>query len=155
MIRRPPRSTLFPYTTLFRSAQFHRAMVNELETRPAVVQNIASVLMRCSGLVRDWTNRNIGKALFPAAHKRFGSTLRLLISGGARLDPDVARFLYRMGFTVLEGYGLSETSPILTFNPLTKQKIGSVGRPMTGIELQIAEPNERRSEEHTSELQSH
>ncbi len=124
-------------------AQFHRAMVNELETRPAVVQNIASVLMRCSGLVRDWTNQNIGKALFPAAHKRFGSTLRLLISGGARLDPNVARFLYRMGFTVLEGYGLSETSPILTFNPLTKQKIGSVGKAMTGIELQIAKPDDK------------
>ena len=123
-------------------AQFHRAMVNELETRPPVVQNVASVLMSCSGFVRDWTNWNIGKALFPTAHKRFGSTLRLLISGGARLDPDVARFLYRMGFTVLEGYGLSETAPILTFNPLAKQKIGSVGRPMMNVELQIAEPDE-------------
>ncbi len=131
-------------------AQFHRAMVNELETRPPVVQHIASLLMRSAGLVRDWTNQNVGKSIFSAAHQRFGPTLRLLISGGARLDPDVARFLYRMGFTVLEGYGLSETSPILTFNPIRKQKIGSVGRPMTGIELQIAKPDERGAGEVTA-----
>ena len=124
-------------------AQFHRAMVNQLESRPAVVRSIAAVLMAASGLFRDWTNRNIGKALFPAAHTRFGPTLRVLVSGGARLDPDVARFLYRMGFTVLEGYGLSETAPILTFNPLARQKIGSVGRAMMNVELQIAEPDEK------------
>ena len=122
-------------------AQFHRAMINQLESRPAVVQTIASVFMKCTGLVRDWTNRNIGKKLFPAAHERFGSTLRLLISGGARLDPNIARFLYRMGFTVVEGYGLSETAPILTFNPIAKQKIGSVGRPMINVELEIAGPD--------------
>ncbi len=120
-------------------AQFHRAMVNELEKRPPLVQKIASGLMSCSGIVRDRMNKNIGRTLFPEAHARFGSSLRLLISGGARLDPDVARFLYRMGFTVLEGYGLSETSPILTFNPLTRQKIGSVGRPMEGVEIGIGE----------------
>ena len=123
-------------------AQFHRAMVNQLETRPPVIQKVASVLMRVSGLVRGLTNWNIGRSLFPDAHKRFGSALRLLVSGGARLDPEVARFLYRMGFTVLEGYGLSETSPIVTFNPLTKQKIGSVGRPITGVRLHIADPDE-------------
>ena len=124
-------------------AQFHRAMVNQLETRPPVIQKVASVLMRVSGLLRGWTNRNVGKALFPDAHRKFGSALRLFVSGGARLDPDVARFLYRMGFTVLEGYGLSETSPIVTFNPLAKQKIGSVGRPIAGVHLHIAGPDEK------------
>ncbi|MBQ26851.1 MAG: hypothetical protein CMH81_01715 [Nitrospiraceae bacterium] len=124
-------------------AQFYRAMANELEAQPEAVQKVAAVLMGCSGFVRDWTNLNIGKAIFPAAHKRFGPTLRLLISGGARLDLTVARFLYRMGFTILEGYGLSETAPILTFNPLAKQKIGSVGRSMMNVDLQIAESDEK------------
>lgn len=123
-------------------AQFHRAMLSDLESRPIVIQRVASALMGLSGRMRSLMDWNFGKKFFSEAHKRFGQTLRLLISGGARLDPDVAGFLYQMGFTVLEGYGLSETAPILTFNPLEKQKIGSVGRPMNGVELCIAAPNE-------------
>ncbi len=124
-------------------AQFQRSMANELKTRSSVTQSMASVLMKISGYARDWMGLNMGKPFFFDAHKRFGPTLRLLVSGGARLDPVVARFLYRMGFTVLEGYGLSETAPILTFNPLAKQKIGSVGRPMMNVDLQIAGSDER------------
>ncbi len=47
-----------------------------------------------------------------------------------------------LGFTVIEGYGLTETSPVSTFNPLSKQKAGSIGIPVPGVEVRIADPDE-------------
>ncbi|MCM8782573.1 MAG: AMP-binding protein, partial [Candidatus Omnitrophica bacterium] len=74
--------------------------------------------------------------------KNFGSRLRFFVSGGARLEPRIAKDLSRVGFTILEGYGLTETSPVVTFNPLKKQKFGSVGIPIPEVEIKIANPGE-------------
>ncbi|HEY3308046.1 MAG TPA: AMP-binding protein [Desulfuromonadaceae bacterium] len=76
--------------------------------------------------------------LFPV-HKRFGRNFRVFVSGGAPLDRDVFRFWDRLGFTLLEGYGLTETSPVLTVNTMERQVPGSVGPPLPEVELKIAE----------------
>jgi long-chain acyl-CoA synthetase len=68
--------------------------------------------------------------------------MRLFASGGARLEPDVHRDMTHLGFTVLEGYGLTETSPACTFNPLRMQKAGSIGIPLPGVEVKISNPDE-------------
>lgn len=73
--------------------------------------------------------------------KHFGRSLRLLVSGGARLDPKIARDLSRLGFKLIEGYGLTETSPVVTFNPLDRIKFGSVGRPIPNVEIKIEQPD--------------
>lgn len=110
---------------------------NALESNipPAVLKR----LLNLSGTVRKKTGRNIGKKLFKQVHDRLGSSFVFFASGGAKLDVQVAEFLFALGFTVIEGYGLTETSPIVSFNRLNKQKIGSVGIPLPGVEVKILE----------------
>lgn len=71
-----------------------------------------------------------------------GGRIRLFISGGAPLRNDVAAFLLDNGFKLSEGYGLSETSPVITVNPPAKPKVGTVGQAITGVDVKIAEDGE-------------
>ncbi len=73
--------------------------------------------------------------------REFGRSLRLLVSGGARLDPKVGRDLSGLGLRVIEGYGLTETSPVVTMNPLKKPRFGSVGKAIPDVEIRIDNPN--------------
>jgi len=71
-----------------------------------------------------------------------GKRFRFLVSGGAPLDPRTTRGFRRLGFGVIEGYGLTETAPVLAFSTPFNRKAGSVGPPLSGIELKILHPNE-------------
>ncbi len=95
-----------------------------------------------SGLLREKLNINIGRYLFSSAHRAFGAQFRFFTSGGAKLDPLIMKDLEALGFTVLEGYGLTETSPVLTFNPPSCRKPGSAGKPLDSVELNILNPSE-------------
>ncbi len=75
--------------------------------------------------------------LFYPVHKKFGRNFTLFVSGGASLALEVFNFWNSMGFTLLEGYGLTECAPVLTVNTLELQKAGSVGPPLPGVELKI------------------
>ncbi len=96
-------------------------------------------LLSACGFVRRQTGFNLGKLIFKSAHKAFGGRLNLLASGGARLRPEVMERLEAFGFTVLEGYGLTETSPVAAFNPVEKRKPGSVGKPVSTAGVRIEE----------------
>lgn len=74
--------------------------------------------------------------------KGLGKSLRLLVCGGARLDKEVSQGFKKLGFNLVEGYGLTETSPIATFNRPGKVKFGSVGNVIPGVNLRIDKPNE-------------
>jgi long-chain acyl-CoA synthetase len=78
-----------------------------------------------------------GRLLFWPLHRQVGPALRLLASGGAPLKPEIAAQLNGLGWEVLVGYGLSETSPILTFNPKGRARPGSVGLPVKDAEIRI------------------
>ena len=84
---------------------------------------------------------NPGKILFKKVHSEFGGRLRGLISGGAPLDREITHNLNLMGVTVLEGYGLTETAPVITVNTFKHNRIGSVGKPLPGTEIKIASQN--------------
>jgi long-chain acyl-CoA synthetase len=71
----------------------------------------------------------------------FGKSLRLLVSGGARLQPRIGRDLSKLGFKLIEGFGLTETSPIVTLNPPERIKFGSVGKPIPDVQIKIFEPD--------------
>jgi long-chain acyl-CoA synthetase len=75
--------------------------------------------------------------VFSKIRDRFGGRLKYAFSGGAALSPEVARFIDNLHITVYEGYGLTETSPIVTVNSPGQRKIGSVGRPMEDVEVTI------------------
>jgi len=87
------------------------------------------------------TDKKIGRRLFPEIHDRFGGRVRLLVSGGAGLDAQLFTELESLGFYVCEGYGLTESSPVLSVNPIRRRKAGSVGRPLPNVELRINDPD--------------
>jgi long-chain acyl-CoA synthetase len=78
-----------------------------------------------------------GKWLLRPLHQQFGARLRVVASGGSPLDDELAWKLEALGWQVAIGYGLTETSPLLTINPPGKAKIGSVGRAIEHVELRI------------------
>jgi long-chain acyl-CoA synthetase len=98
-------------------------------------------LQRISGRLREALGINIGRVIFRSAHSALGPRLRFLGSGGARLDPAIMRDLEAFGFTVLEGYGLTETSPVVTFNLFAGRKPGSAGRPLPSVDIRILNPS--------------
>ncbi|MEK6567984.1 MAG: AMP-binding protein [Candidatus Omnitrophota bacterium] len=98
-------------------------------------------VLKAGNLARKISGFNLNKILLKKLHQKFGSSLRFFASGGARLDPKVGRGLTLLGFTILEGYGLTETSPVVTFNPLKRVRIGSVGPPIPEVKIKINNPN--------------
>lgn len=75
-------------------------------------------------------------------HETTGGRIRVFCSGGAPLRKDVGEFFLSAGFTLTEGYGLTETSPVISFNPLRKPKIGTVGKIVPDVQVKIAEDGE-------------
>jgi long-chain acyl-CoA synthetase len=80
--------------------------------------------------------------VFSKLHARLGGRLQWAISGGAPLSRDIAEFFHAAGILILEGYGLTETCPALTFNRPDRYKFGSVGQALPGIDLKIAPDGE-------------
>ncbi len=74
--------------------------------------------------------------------KQFGGNLKAFVSGGGALDKEIGEFLNSVGLPTLQGYGLTETSPVVSCNPIHKIKVETVGPPFTGNEVKIAEDGE-------------
>src|SRR5690606_19397827 len=90
---------------------------------------------------RRVTGLPIGRLLFRSVHGAVGPSLGILGCGGAKLDPRLAQNLESLGWTVLTGYGLTETSPVLTFNAPKKRRIGTEGQPLVGVEIRVDKPS--------------
>ncbi len=90
--------------------------------------------IRCKAFFARWIVRPV--------QARFGGRLRLVISGGAPLGKEVAEFFDALGLTILEGYGLTETTAAVTINRPDDYRFGSVGKPLAGVQVHIAEDGE-------------
>ncbi len=82
------------------------------------------------------------KFLYAKIRKSFGGRLRFAISGGAAINERIIKFFRKIGVRIVEGYGLTETSPIVAMNTLEESQTGSVGRPLSGVEVKIAPDKE-------------
>ena len=91
-------------------------------------------------------NVSAGKIFFKDLHKEFGGNLKGFVSGGAPLDAHVEIGLNAMGLRVLQGYGLTETAPVISVNTMKKNRLSSVGRALPGVEIKILKAKRTDSE---------
>jgi long-chain acyl-CoA synthetase len=87
-------------------------------------------------------NLNVGKFLFRGLHRKSGlGTIRMMVSGGAPLPKEIAEWFNLVGFTFLEGYGLTECAPVVAVNCPKSIRFGSVGPPLPNVEIDIDNPS--------------
>ncbi|MCP4755939.1 MAG: AMP-binding protein, partial [Proteobacteria bacterium] len=97
--------------------------------------------------IRRATGINLNSYLFASVQKRFGGRIEKIASGGAALDPSIQRGLEKFGFTIQQGYGLTETMGVVCLDKLFRKKMGSVGVPLPNTEVKIINPNENNEGE--------
>jgi len=126
--------------------RLYSALVGGINAKVAssgrIARSLFSRLLALSSFLRRSFGLRAGKTLFASLHKRFGGNLRLFASGGSALDPALAETLESLGWEVAIGYGLTETSPLLSMNLPKEYKRGSVGKPFPGVDLRIAADGE-------------
>lgn len=120
---------------------FHNSIVKKIEELPGFKRGFVKAMLHISRFLLKLHIR-IGKLFFSSVHKQFGRRLRCFVSGGAPLDPVVELDFNAMGFRILQGYGLTETSPVITVNNFAECKYGSVGKPLPGAEVRIVTNSE-------------
>ena len=113
---------------------------NKIRQLPGPLPKIMFRILNISGTLRRKFDINLGKVVFKSVHRSLGEKFRFSACGGAKLDPQVMKDLEALGLTILEGYGLTETSPVVAFNPIEKRKPASVGKPLPSAEIKIIEP---------------
>ncbi len=126
-------------TVLIAVPRLLRALYTAIETK-ARSNNMDSTAFSIAYKVSDFFNTflalNIGKLVFASLHKRF-PTLRLLACGGALLEPELAHKLLALGWQIAVGYGLTETSPLLTIRMPGARDLKSVGKPISCVQVRI------------------
>jgi long-chain acyl-CoA synthetase len=117
----------------------HERIFKEVAQRGRLAQSAVRALMSVTGFGRKF-GINLGKVFFHKIHRTFGGKMRYLVTGGSRFDPQVALDFYALGIDVLQAYGLTETTGAACANSPHKNVIGSVGPPLSGIEIKILDP---------------
>ncbi|MEO7969868.1 MAG: AMP-binding protein, partial [bacterium] len=120
----------------------HRRIKNRLYENSDWIGKTADAMIKGNAWLRDRISLNLGPLIFYPIHEGMGGRIRYFISGGSALSEKLQKDFQGLGFTVLEGYGLTEASPVLTVTrPENRMLTGSVGRPLPGVEVKIADPD--------------
>lgn len=104
--------------------------------------NASKVTKGIFKLAEKINNISFSKKIFKKVHDNFGGNLRFFVSGGSKLDPKIARDFLTLGIKICEGYGMTETAPMISFTPLNEIMPGSAGKILPGIEVKIADDGE-------------
>jgi long-chain acyl-CoA synthetase len=117
----------------------HDRIFKEVQQRGAVTRAAFGLMRRTTTFCRSF-GFNPGRIFFRRIHDLFGKRMRLLVSGGSRFDPKIGRDFSSLGIDVLQAYGLTETCGGAFVNPPEDNVIGSVGKPLKGVEAKIVDP---------------
>lgn len=101
--------------------------------------NKSAVARLLFGLAKKINSQKFSKKIFGTVHRKFGGAVEFLVSGGAALDPEVGNDFKILGFEVLEGYGMTEAAPMITFTRPGRVRIGSPGEALPGTEIRIVD----------------
>lgn len=118
------------------------ALDGAVAARGRLFQALYRALLASCISLRRRTGRSPGRLVFRRLRARIGADLRLLVSGGAKLDPQMAWTLAGLGWEVRSGYGLAETASVFTGNTPDSERLGSEGRPLGKGRIRIAHPGE-------------
>ena len=108
---------------------FHKGLMDKINANPA-----AKILLKIS---RSLKSLPFSRLVFKKAQEAFGGSITYFVSGGAKLDEQVGGDLYALGFEILEGFGMTEAAPMITFTRPGQVKIGSPGTPTSQTEVRI------------------
>ena len=126
--------------------RIYTAVQAQIASKPRPIQELVKAALKVTAKERTGERLKlrelallelVDKLVFEKVRARFGGRLKYAVSGGAALSRDVAEFIDSLGITIYEGYGLTETSPIATVNMPGARKIGSVGRAVPGVTVEI------------------
>src|SRR5690349_2914935 len=117
----------------------HERVMQELKKRSWTARTAFRAMMAVSGASRK-IGINLGRLLFARVHKLLGPRMRYLITGGSAFDPRIGHDLQRLGFNLLQAYGLTETSGGATVTRPKRNVLGSVGEPLWGVQVKIIDP---------------
>lgn len=120
---------------------FYDGIFHKIKQKGPLVKTAFTGMSTVSAAAGDLLGENFKRALFSGVHKGFGGRLRLIISGGAALSKTYWQGFRRLGFTIVEGYGLTETFGPITVCPGEKPRLGSVGPVLPGNEMRIDSPD--------------
>ena len=116
----------------------HKRIFTRVQAQPWPARKVFALLQWISRRVPSQAFR---RKLFASVHKAIGPDLKLFVTGGSRFDARIAAELSELGYTMLNAYGLTETSAAITATPIKDNRIGSVGKPIEGVGIRIQSPN--------------
>jgi long-chain acyl-CoA synthetase len=120
---------------------FYQGMQRQLQKIPWPLRPLLLAYLHFSWGVSKFLGINPAQPLLQKFRRALGAQFRFFVSGGAKLPEALAEGFARLGFTVLEGYGLTETAPVVSINPPAAPRLGSAGRPLEGVEVRINNPD--------------
>jgi long-chain acyl-CoA synthetase len=139
------KATILLGVPLLYDKMFRRILKTIKENKVKSV--VVPPLVKLTNLFASAGLATIKKKVFSELHHKFGGAVRIFIAGGAAPDPLVAQGLREFGFTFIQGYGLTETSPILALNRLDSFKDNAAGIPLPSVQIKIHRPDENGSGE--------
>lgn len=119
---------------------FHKKIWSSIKSKPETLKKVNTGLKLTKALGK--VGIDIRRKVFDQIHQSFGGKLRLIIAGGASIDPAILQGMQDFGFPCLQGYGLTECAPILALNRDVYFKNESAGLPLKGVEVKVINPDE-------------
>jgi long-chain acyl-CoA synthetase len=124
---------------------------NMAETAPTILLAVPLLLEKMLARIMGSVNEKriprlmykigLGKVIGRTVKAGLGGSLRLIVSGGAPISPSTLQAWSKLGFCIIEGYGITETGPVLAVNPAAAPRVGTVGLPLHNVEIQIKDPD--------------